>query len=222
MSKKNDDPMCHCGEELSKHSSFSNHMFKEILEPEYKVKDVKRPDPLRSRLAEGLANYGPAINGNQTYGKYKVIHEGENPQQMVAEEFDNLDDALRFVRERWGGGEYIRLSKPDGTEYDFGCGMRERVNLVRIRNESLNPRQQLVLDGWERHQKLAEWIKGLRHHGTMPTHIWDSLNDDEGKKLLVEAITYGMLEIIDWTDGGPFPDNECVDKYLKAGKAQSI
>lgn len=154
-------------------------------------------------------------------GKYLVIHEGENPQQMVWEEFDNLDDAVTFARNRWGCGEYIKIEKPDGTEYDFGCGMRERINLIRMREDPLNPRQQLVLEKWQAHNQLQGCERSLRKYATAPNHIYEML-DEAGRTLLMEALSYGLVEIIDWTDGGPFPDKEWVDKYLEAGRAKSI
>jgi hypothetical protein len=156
-------------------------------------------------------------------GKYLVIHEGETPQQMVAEGFEDFDEAVAFAQGRWGRGEYLKLEMPDGTAYDFGGDMRERINLVRMRRGPLNPKQQLVLKKWEKHSGLQKWTESLQYYyGTMPIHIYESLKDEAGRLLLIEAISYGLLEIIDWTDGGPFPDMEWMDKYLEAGKARSI
>jgi len=58
MSEK-DDPMCFCGDELSKHSGFSNHMFTEITEPTYKVwmtqgQGCRKPDAECGTLSEAL------------------------------------------------------------------------------------------------------------------------------------------------------------------------
>ena len=155
-------------------------------------------------------------------GKYLVIHEGETPQEMVAEEFDNLDTAVAFARKRWGQGEYLRLEMPDETDYDFGGDMRERINLVRIRKGPLDPRQHLELEKWEKHPRLKGWKISLQKSAARPIDIYASVKDDEGRLLLIESLSSGLLEIIDWTDGGPFPDNEAIDYYLEAGRAKSI
>ena len=169
-------------------------------------------------------NWPPAqVKQQPRPGKYIVIHEGETPQQMVAEGFETLNEAIAFARGRWGVGEYLKLEMPDGTAYDFGGDMRERINLVRMRGGLLNPKQQLVLEQWEKHSELQKWAESLRHYySTMPSHIYTSLKDEAGRFLLIEAISYGLLEIIDWTDGGPFPDKEWVDKYLEEGRARSL
>ena len=154
-------------------------------------------------------------------GEYLVIHEGETPQQRIAESFENFDEALAFARGRWGYGEYLKLEMPDGTAYDFGGGVRERINLIRMREGVLDPRQQLLLEKWLVHHQLQGCERSLRKYATAPSNIYEML-DEGGRMLLIEALSCGLLEIIDWTDGGPFPDREWVDKYLEAGRARSI
>ena len=155
-------------------------------------------------------------------GKYIVIHEGMGPP--LADGFEELDEAIAFAKKLWGGG-YVGIEMPDGTAYDFGetWGMRERINLIRMRLGPLDPRQQLLLEKWEEHPKLRDCVKSLTKYATTPINMYEFLEDNSvARQLLIEAMSCGLLEIVDWTDGWPFPDREWVDKYIEAGRARSI
>jgi len=159
-------------------------------------------------------------------GKYVVSFEQQGPPLVW--EFDTLEEAEDFARSEWGSGA-VGIFMPDGSEYegDESWGMRAYINLVRLRKGRLNPRQQHLLKRWESGRWLKRYLDQLREGAFCFDDVLRSMEDlmedaEAARKLFLESVTWGLLEIVRWQNGWIEARGDMIDKAIEAGKARSL
>ena len=162
-------------------------------------------------------------------GRYAVTICQQGPS-LLAGEFDTVEEAEAFARSIWGSGS-VGIHPPDGSEYDFDADeswrMLPYINLIRLRDDKLNPRQQSLLEQWKGRREFRAVLRGLSGVAQSPDQVlahMEGLTDDAGKAraLFMESLVWGLFEIIRWVEGFWMPTCERVNDCLTEGRMKSL